>query len=240
MKQSTTTRKDIELLFKREKQNYSGLLCILKSCSMNNNVSTLHQSERDFLKTCTSERKQEILVSRNLAKYAVEKHIGRLNNNEIFIEKGIFGQPFLRHPKRELYMGISLAHKTNIYACVLFSDVHPVAVDIEDISCSKIKTFKRCFTKHEVSICNNNLIKLTTLWTAKEALSKVLQCGMTAPMRFLEVQCIHTEPNGFTGEFSHFNQYRYYSFIEWNTVITLVYPKLSVLETTTSSRFSEI
>lgn len=83
-------------------------------------------------------------------------------------------------------------------------------------------------TEHECNIinnCNHNkIVILTILWTAKEALSKVLKTGLTMDMKLFEINQLE-ERDIYRGSFTIFTQYQFLSFIIEDTVFTIVTPK---------------
>jgi phosphopantetheinyl transferase (holo-ACP synthase) len=66
---------------------------------------------------------------------------------------------------------------------------------------------------------------LIVLWTAKEALSKVLKTGMMTPFYVYEINKITAKNKYVISDFKNFAQYKGISFNLGSYVCTIVYPK---------------
>jgi 4'-phosphopantetheinyl transferase len=71
------------------------------------------------------------------------------------------------------------------------------------------------------------------LWTAKEALSKVLRCGFMIPFELLEIEMFEPNNDFAISYFKNFHQYQALSFPLANTLCSLVYPKKTELSLNT-------
>ena len=67
------------------------------------------------------------------------------------------------------------------------------------------------------------------LWTAKEALSKILKTGMMVPFELYETTTIAATPYGLSFEFKNFAQYKAEIFFEMPYCFAMAYPKKSRL-----------
>ena len=79
-------------------------------------------------------------------------------------------------------------------------------------------------------MCGSTDLAATVVWTAKEALSKALRCGMTCPYELLEICGLEQRDGFFLGRFKNFGQYQFQSWQRGNTVVTIVLPKKTELE----------
>src|SRR3982074_420664 len=75
----------------------------------------------------------------------------------------------------------------------------------------------------------SELVWYTVIWTAKEALSKVLKCGMMCPFSLLETVALGQDASGYVGYFRNFGQYKFHAWVLQNHVITIVLPKWTTM-----------
>ena len=69
----------------------------------------------------------------------------------------------------------------------------------------------------------------TMIWTAKEALSKILRCGMTCPFELLAVKELNADCGIFGGQFENFAQYKFQTWVMGETVLSIVLPRNSTM-----------
>lgn len=216
------------LVLQREDRLFNGGLCVsraplkdLKSaCS-----SFLHPKEHDtFTNLQHSKRQQSYLLGRYCAKQAIGANIKPTEPTRIWIENGVFQQPVVHHALHP-GMQVSISHTDSLGAALAFPEAHPMAIDIEMVCSSKSDILKTQLTAAEISICKEEIGKLTLFWTAKEALSKVLRCGLTAPFELFEVSIIATHVDFTISHFKNFQQYQILSFYIDQSVCSIVYPK---------------
>lgn len=65
---------------------------------------------------------------------------------------------------------------------------------------------------------------LTLLWTAKEALSKVLRTGLMTPFEIFEISKIEINDNYTMCYYKNFTQYKAISFTVYKYMCSMVYP----------------
>ena len=143
---------------------------------------------------------------------------------------GCFQQPVIRGAW-PLPLGVSISHAMTVAYAVAFPDEHPMAIDVEEIDAARAEVMKTQLTPREIDALRTlgDSVTLTVVaWTAKEALSKALRCGMTVPFDLLEVHQLCGESDTFTGTFPSFAQYRFESRVRDGAVVTLVLPKKTV------------
>ena len=73
------------------------------------------------------------------------------------------------------------------------------------------------------------LRRVTQLWTAKEALSKALRCGLTCPVELLATEGAAFRGDAVTGRFRNFGQYRFESVLAGPFAFSIVLPRSSSL-----------
>lgn len=102
-------------------------------------------------------------------------------------------------------------------------------LDIEHIDVNNKRFIKGQMTIEEINIASihirneENLMSL--LWTAKEALSKILKTGLMIPFKILEISAMHVDDGCYYTEFKNFYQYQSCSFQLENKFISIVYPR---------------
>ena len=83
--------------------------------------------------------------------------------------------------------------------------------------------FKRKFPGKNNQNASKLIDKYTTL--AKEALSKVVRCGMMNPFEGYAICELEQTESCFLGKFRNFGQYRFQSWVLDSFVLTIVLPK---------------
>ncbi len=128
---------------------------------------------------------------------------------------------------------VSISHTNELGAAIAFPEVVPMGIDTELICDTNEEALEVQMTPKELNLPNvfpNANPQLTLLWTVKEALSKVLRCGLLIPFELLEVKSISKLDNFFECQFVNFSQYKAHSFFMANNIIcSLVYPSEATL-----------
>ncbi len=177
-------------------------------------------------------RQHSYLLGRFCAKYAAINFLKDQNVIDIYIDNGIFQQPIITCNYHS-NLQISISHSDAIGAALAFQEAHSMAIDVEEINPDKVLTLQTQLTKAEQSLLFDQISDMTTrytiLWTAKEALSKILRCGFMIPFELLEINHIVSHENFISSTFKNFPQYQSLSFLLSNTACSLVYPKKTFL-----------
>ena len=109
-----------------------------------------------------------------------------------------------------------------------------MAVDLEEIDEARTKVMMTQVGRDEGdlarSVCASIDLGATVVWTAKEALSKALRCGMTCPYELLEICGLEACDGIYIGRFKNFGQYKFQSWQARNAVVTIVLPKRTEME----------
>ncbi len=109
-----------------------------------------------------------------------------------------------------------------------------MAIDVEDIDENRTKAMLTQIGRAEGdlarSVCASADLAATVVWTAKEALSKALRCGMTCPYELLEICGLEAGDGVYVGCFKNFGQYKFQSWRRQNNVVTIVLPKKTEME----------
>jgi 4'-phosphopantetheinyl transferase len=197
--------------------------------------SILHpQEEVYFKKLAFPKRQQSYLGGRLTAKNAIQKLLPGIPLNQIWIDRGVFEYPVARVEGAYGNVGVTLTHSGTVAAALAFDESHPMGLDIEVAKPERCATIATQLTDPEKAL----LAKLPTspeiahglAWTMKEALSKVLKCGMMTPFTIYEITRIEQEGVGWTGTFRNFAQYKAVSFLTGTMVWSIVLPKKSEIE----------
>jgi len=187
----------------------------------------LHPNEENYFKTLLHPKRQySYLLGRYCAKHALAALTNLDDLTEIWIETGFFHQPIVIHPHLRNTQ-VSISHSNYVGASLAFSEAFPMGIDLEEVCVDKISIIETQVSLAEKKLCSsgNRLIGLTQLWTLKEALSKVLKCGLMVPFEIFEVEEMIEEGNITTSRFKNFKQYQAVSFLVNGTICSLVYPE---------------
>jgi 4'-phosphopantetheinyl transferase len=190
-------------------------------------LQSLYFEERNYFNTLQFEKRiRSYLIGRLVAKKAVSALIGEKNLKNIFIQSGIFGQPFVASNKQNIQ--ISITHCNTVGAALAFPEAHPMGIDIEKITLKIIDIFKSQVTENEsnqISSCPLSYeIGLTLLWTAKEALSKILKTGLMTPFEIFEISKIQFCDDYILCYYKNFTQYKVISFIINSYICSIAHP----------------
>lgn len=194
-------------------------------------IKCLSTEERDYFNTLSFEKRiNSYLLGRYVAKQAVAVLTGEDRLSNIIIQKGIFTQPIVVTDKN---IQVSITHCNNLGAAIAFPEAHPMGIDIEEINENKRNILEAQITKFEKEKVNFIPITydmwLTLLWTAKEALSKVLKTGLMTPFEIYEIYKYELYDNFIICYYRNFPQYKVISFNIGSYMCSIVYPLKSQL-----------
>jgi phosphopantetheinyl transferase len=224
----STFRTKISL--KQNNNEWIGGLCIANQLLMDlHNIQELFfdDNDKEYYNSLIYEKRRSSFL---LGRYC-SKHSAAVFNNllltEISIQIGIFQQPVIHCPTQH-NLQISLSHSDTIGFAITFPEKCPIGVDVEKICSTKTEAMISQMTIEEMSlplILDSRNKQLTLLWTVKEALSKVLRCGIMMPFHILEIESIVYSKNIIRGHFKNFPQYHATSFVLDNYIFSIVSPK---------------
>ncbi len=199
----------------------------------------LHPDERiRFASMRFEKRRASFLLGRYAAKKALSRYFDEPNLSSIAIVSGIFGQPLV-HYLSSTRAAVTISH-THQAACAIASpDVHPIGLDFESIDEAKSEVLKSQMTGDETGFLQDigasEITALTILWSAKEALSKILMCGLTCPFQLLAVRSLRQNQDYYEGEYLNFEQYKFQSWATEAVICTVVFPRRTQIETDMSA-----
>jgi phosphopantetheinyl transferase (holo-ACP synthase) len=144
---------------------------------------------------------------------------------------GVFEQPLVSYLSAKT-PGVTISHCNEIAVALAFPTGHPMGVDIERIDPARMITIQSQMSPVECGWARSagaDEITLSTLiWTAKEALSKALTCGLMSPMEILNLSEFY--PLGsrtWGGLFQNFAQYKFVGWINRTVAMSVVLPMKS-------------
>jgi phosphopantetheinyl transferase len=122
-----------------------------------------------------------------------------------------------------------ITHSGNFAVAIAFPTGHPIGIDIEWHDNAVLETLKQHVDTHELppaELCASEAERYIRVWTVKESLSKILQCGLTTPFSILKLRAEPSvEGRVWSGEFENFSQYRFISLSSPKLSFALVHPR---------------
>lgn len=194
-------------------------------------VQNLHIQERNYFNTLIfQKRRRSYLLGRFVAKQAVAKLTGQTNLASIIIQPGIFNQPIVVCNEQNIQ--VSITHCGNCALAIAFPEAYPLGVDLEKIDYGNIEVLEKQMSpveKKQISFLPfSRAAKATLIWTAKEALSKVLKTGLITPLEVFEIEKIERlENNYIVSSYKFFPQYKAISFTVNCYICSIVYPAVT-------------
>ncbi len=193
----------------------------------------LHPHELAQYEKFTAPRRQtSFLLGRYVAKQALAVLLHESVYANIEIAPGVFTQPIVKFPTPEP-VGVSITHAGELAGALAFPQIHPMGIDVERLEAQNLAAMKSQMLPEELRAEAlpqlSELIRCTVLWTAKEALSKVLKCGMMCPFSILETVELRQDATCYVGYFRHFGQYKFHAWVLQNHVLTIVLPKWTTM-----------
>jgi len=200
--------------------------------------NVLHPNEVIYYRSLQfQKRKIDFLLGRFAAKRALEHFLCGCDYSRIEIFSGVFHQPIVRSPSTDR-LSVSISHSNGIAMALAYSDAHPMGIDVEVIIPSRITVLASEMTAREKEFLDANreerLNCYTHAWTAKEAVSKALRCGLACPFEILEISCLKKAGPVREGRFVNFAQYKFYCWEIDGFSISIALPNTTTLETSLS------
>lgn len=177
----------------------------------------LHATECATLEGLTvNNRRHDYLLSRYAAKSAAATWGGLRDMRTFAITPGAFSQPVLTGFSPPC-PGVTLAHSGGVAVAIAHDIGHPMGIDVERLVPDKLETTRTQTTPAEFALVQKSGVReaegLMLLWTAREAISKALRCGLTCPLQILAVRSFELCDGGwYRGDYANFGQYQ---FVAW-------------------------
>jgi len=178
-------------------------------------------------------RQQSFLLGRYAAKLALQYALQETDLKAIEIGRGVFEQPLVSYLSAKT-PGVTISHCSEIAVAIAYPTGHPMGVDIERIDLARMTTIQSQMSQIECGWARStgaDEIRLSTLiWTAKEALSKALKCGLMSPMEIFNLSEFYPLGSGIWGGlFQNFAQYKFVGWTNRTIAMSVVLPKKSNL-----------
>lgn len=165
-----------------------------------------------------AKRRREFLLGRYAAKSALrewcEQGVERLGAFDIVA--GAFQQPIVHGPTGRP-VTVSLAHSGELAVALAHEQGHPMGVDLERHDPARVEVVRTQVATSELPADLGPLSESAAyflLWSAKEALSKALRCGLTCPFEVLAAKEVRIDATGLcTGTFANFGQYQFFGWM---------------------------
>lgn len=178
-------------------------------------------------------RRQSFLLGRYAAKQALSALLHEPDWTRLHIVPGVFTQPTVAYATPEP-VEVSITHAGDLAAALAFPQRHPMGLDVERLQDRSLDAMRSQIVDAEWHAPTLQvvpaLLRATLLWTAKEALSKVLKCGMMCPFALFETSEVEQDGGRYGGQFRHFGQYQFQSWVVQGHVLSLVLPKWTTLD----------
>lgn len=206
--------------------------------------TVIHDQYRSFLHTgeiayfdnlIAEKRKLSYLLGRYAAKIAVSRLLNESDLTKIEISFGTFEQPIVNYVSFNT-PDVTISHCDGVAMAIATQAGHVMGIDIEKIDFSKTHVFKSQITEDEAKKASQQFederVGFHMIWTAKEALSKTIKCGLTVPFDILQLDNIipaSTINNVYESSFKNFAQYKCLSWQLKNYLLSIVLPKKSMI-----------
>lgn len=190
--------------------------------------------EREYFSSLRFERRQKsYLDGRYAAKLALREAISEPDLRSIQIVKGVFEQPIVRC-ERNAGWAVTLSHAESLAIGLAYPAGHPMGVDVERIDETRHETILSQLSQQEISwvesVAAGRHEVATALWTAKEALSKILTTGLMSPVQIYSLAEFNQINSGlFEVQFQNFAQYKALVWTGRRHVMSIAMPKQSMI-----------
>lgn len=221
----------------RQNAIYEAALCLARpeySALEKVHAEFLHPDEAAYLSTLKYERRRSsYLLGRYCAKQALSRILAETTPTAVAISQGVFTQPVVAGPGARNTQ-VSISHAGEWGAAIAFPEAHPMAIDIEEAKPDRADVIRSQLTAAECDrLClmdPDATRALVLLWTVKEAMSKVIRCGMMTPFTIFEVAEFSRVERRYVSTFTNFPQYKATSLFFDDLVLSIVSPKNTTFE----------
>ncbi|MDU5207319.1 MAG: 4'-phosphopantetheinyl transferase superfamily protein [Clostridioides difficile] len=205
--------------------------CAIRMANQSEYTKLLGNEEKIYFDTLKyPKRIMEYLIGRYVGKVSYGTLIGESDIKSIEITQDLHGGPIVLY-KNVYSSSISISHCDNLAVALAYNSKTPMGIDIEFMSERKSDILKNILTEQEEKKAEKQQESIEKriwryiAWTTKEALSKVIRTGFTLPLSFYEIKSIFKVRDKFITEFTYFTQYRAYTVIKNNYIISFICSK---------------
>jgi phosphopantetheinyl transferase (holo-ACP synthase) len=197
-------------------------------------IAYLHPEEQKYYNSLKFEKRmRSFLIGRYAAKRAVAALTGETDLAKIMVQAGVFTQPIVTLPGHP-NIQVSISHCDHIGGALAYPEAHPLGIDIEKIHYDKNGVLEKQMTMAELELIKTQPdfyeAMLARMWTAKEALSKVIKTGLMTPMKVYEINKIEHHENYFLSYYKNFGQYKTITFKISNYICAITHPMKTRLD----------
>lgn len=208
------------------------------------NICTLHQTYSDQQAQqifCPNEqetyscfrkekRKREIYWSRLMAKKSISQL--SLSNSEekyfsdIEISKGIFSNPLVKGLYKDFQ--VSITHCKDYAGAIAYPEELILGLDMESAGHNKEHSIWEILTEREkrlLPITMDKEIFTLMMWTAKEALVKLIKLGLSVHFDIMEIDQFKFEEDNCAITFKFFPGIKVFTTVENTLVYSIAYPR---------------
>jgi len=180
------------------------------------------------------------LQGRLAAKTAVRAMLGRLDPAARFdprrveVENDLLGRPLVHGAPG---LGVSLSHCRDAAAAVAFPLDLPLGLDLERVRPQNVLALADRFAPEELAMACcatppgvHAALPLTLLWCLKEALGKLLGCGLATSPEALAIAWLGPASNGVAASYAHAAGYQGLATVSASRILALAAPGDVTLE----------
>lgn len=176
-------------------------------------------------------RQRSFLLGRYAAKLALQCFLKAADPKTIEIGRGVFEQPLISYLSARA-PDVTISHCDQIAVALAFPSGHPMGIDVEQIDPDRLVAIRSQLSLVERDWARSagaqELALSTLIWTAKEALSKALTCGLMSPMEIFNLaQFYPLGDRAWGGHFQNFGQYKFIGWVGRTVAMSIVLPKKS-------------
>lgn len=184
--------------------------------------------------------RQAFLQGRLAAKTAVGAMLGRLEPTARFdplgveVENGHLGRPLVHGAPG---LGVSLSHCQGFAAAVAFPLDLPLGLDLERVRPQNALALSDRIPPEELAMARftappgaHAALPPTLLWCLKEALGKLLGCGLATSPEELAISSLDPVPNGVAAGYAHTAGYQGLAAVSASMLLALAAPGNVTLE----------
>ncbi|SDY35991.1 4'-phosphopantetheinyl transferase superfamily protein [Lysobacter sp. yr284] len=190
----------------------------------------LHDNERRRLDEMRFERRRDSYwLGRCCAKRALAA-IRDIAPQRIEIASGVWGQPIVVGEVPGQPVQVSISHSAAIGAAVAFDAAFPMGVDVESPdSVARLDPARwSCEEERRQWLSGDDALLPALLWSAKEAVAKVLHSGLSAPPELLRIERLREDAGLWRYGFRHLPHVEGLTLPHQGQVLSLAFPKDSL------------